>query len=544
MVRLLSCATLILIVVGAFLAQQPPQSAPWDVTMKTNIVANSTLSVMNRCKQNHQFQIQTQNVPFLQVPTNQANVKGGQTQVIPVKFDTRDLAPGLYQGQVLVNCVSCKSEATCTQDREVLHVNLRVTGDQPAASASPGAATSNPPTGPLTTSQPPSNQAGAQGPGVPANLSLDLAGLREAEAAAQKAADKAAQAAETAEQDARNAKAQADAAPKAVAEAVKEVNKALDAVAEAEKERDRANREGTTAEREAARAALEKAQADLAAKEKALKEAQAIAAANPQAAADEAAKKAAEKKAAADRAAAELAAAQAAVADKDKEILKPQPKAVASTTPRTDPPQDPPCKNGEIRNLKEEKKEFVYADDDSVVEFSSSATSAKGKSSALSMAALWRGGAAAGGAVTGGLATKRGSANAIGFVFDYLNKGADILEKLADSPISGLNAGVSASVAITTKKATVTCTTFEVCENGVWVRRAILEKKEGSGPVYKASKRAHLGDPERKNVEDSSRPQYLDPDKVDKWLRGFLEGELNKLRQAKKDYDDFIKNCK
>ena len=90
----------------------------------------------------------------------------------------------------------------------------------------------------------------------------------------------------------------------------------------------------------------------------------------------------------------------------------------------------------------------------------------------------------------------------------------------------------------------MTCTTFEVCENGVWVRKAVLKKVEGAGPVHKASKRAHLGDPERKNVEDSSRPQYLDPDKVDKWLRDFLEGELNKLKQAKKDYDDFIKNCK
>lgn len=80
--------------------------------------------------------------------------------------------------------------------------------------------------------------------------------------------------------------------------------------------------------------------------------------------------------------------------------------------------------------------------------------------------------------------------------------------------------------------------------NGIWVRKAILEKVSGSGPVYKASKRAHLGDPERKNVEDSSRPQFLDPDKVDKWLRDFLAGELNKLRLAEKEYADFVKNCK
>lgn len=161
------------------------------------------------------------------------------------------------------------------------------------------------------------------------------------------------------------------------------------------------------------------------------------------------------------------------------------------------------------------------------------------------MAQLWRAGATVGGAVTGGLATSRGSAHAIGFVFDYLNKGAGILEKLADSPISGLNAGVSASIAITTKKVTVTCTTFEVCENGVWVRKAILEKVVGAGPVRKESKRAHVDDPEHKNVEASGRPQFLDPDKVDKWLRDFLAGELKKLKlEENQEYLDFLKNCK
>ncbi len=546
MIRFLSCTVLILVVAGAVIAQQPPLSAPWNVTVKTNTVADSTLTVVNRCKKNHQFQIQLQNVPFLQLSQNQANVKGGATQVIPVKFDTRNLAPGNYQGQVLVICATCKSEPTCTQDQEVLRLNLNVTGDQPAASASPSTGTTHPPTNSATAGQPPSNQPAAQGQGVPPNMSLDLASLREAEGAAQAAADKARQAAETAAQDARNAQAQADGARKAVADAVNEVNKAREAVAEAEKERDRANREGTTAEREAARAALERAKADLEAKEKALKDAQAAAAGNPQAAADEAAKKAAEKKAEADRAAAALAAAQAALAAKEKEILKDQPKTVASTTPKADPPppKPTPCKNGARRKIKKETKEFIFADDDSVVEFSSSATSAKGKSSALTLAALWRAGATVGGAVTGAVATKRGSANAIGFVFDYLNKGADILQNLADSPISSLNAGVSASVAITTKKVRVTCTTFEVCENGVWVPKAILEKVEGAGPVHKASKRAHMGDPERKNVEDSSRPQFLDPDKVDKWLRDFLEGELNKLKLPAGGYADFVKNCK
>ncbi|HWN10142.1 MAG TPA: hypothetical protein VNO50_12900 [Pyrinomonadaceae bacterium] len=328
MKRAFFCVLLHMALVAVVAAQQPAPPPAWDVTLKTNTVADSTLTVVNRCSKNHQFQIQIQGLPFLHFSATQVNVKGGAAQLVPVKFDTKNLAPGVYEGTVLVLCQTCKSEGACTQDREVLQVILRVTAESPTTG--PTAAATSPPSSPAATNQPPSNQPAAQGTGVTNAMSLDLQSLREAEAAAQKAKDQADQAAESAAQDARNAKAQAEAAPKAVGEAVKDVNKAGAAVAEAEKERDRANREGTTAERDAARAALEKAQAELEAAQKALRDAQADAAGNQQAAADEAAKKAAEKKAEADRAAAALAAAQAAVAEKEKEILKAQQEAAAA----------------------------------------------------------------------------------------------------------------------------------------------------------------------------------------------------------------------
>jgi|GEM_PF-7092495 len=514
--------------------------------MQTNTVADSTLSVVNRCKQNHQFQIQTHNVPFLQVSANQANVKGGATQVIPVKLDTRNMAPGVYQGQVLVICVSCKSETTCTQDREVLQVNLRVTGD-PAATASPSTPQPNQPTTPPTV---PVN------PGAcsllrqivhverdPAHMVDDL-WLIKIKTADGKTSDiyirsptkpslkycnwiriNECQTSDGETHVGGYQPAEDPTKPCALTDQIVHVEGDPLALSDGRWQIKIKTRDGKTSFiyiRSATKPNLkfcnwikiggcQKADAS-----------------------------------GTNVDSYDLADDPTKPPPTPPPTPTPVPPPVVSTTPKPDPPPPTPtpCKNGAIRNLKKEKKVFVFADDDSVVEFSSSATSAKGKSAALSMAALWKAGAAVGGAVTGGLATKRGSANAIGFVFDYLNKGAGILEKLADSPISGLNAGVKASVAITTKEVTVTCTTFEVCENGVWVRKAVLEKVEGAGPVYKASKRAHLGDPERKNVEDSSRPQYLDPDKVDKWLRDFLEGELNKLKLAEKAYADFIKNCK
>ncbi|MGQ0761640.1 MAG: hypothetical protein ACT4OT_06435 [Acidobacteriota bacterium] len=140
MSRVLSCAFLLLIICGAVIAQQPPASAPWNVTLETGKVADSTLTVVNRCKKNHQFQIQTQNLPFLQLSANQVNVKGGQTQVLPVKFDTRNLPPGVHQGTVLVLCRTCGSEPTCTQDREVLQVMLTLTGELQTTSSASGTA--------------------------------------------------------------------------------------------------------------------------------------------------------------------------------------------------------------------------------------------------------------------------------------------------------------------------------------------------------------------------------------------------------------------
>jgi hypothetical protein len=125
--------------------------------MQTNTVADSNLTVVNRCKKNHQFQIQLQNVPFLQLSANQVNVKGSQTQVLPVKFDTRNLAPGVYQGTVTVLCLTCSSEPTCTQDREVVPVVLSVTGEPAGQKATPS------PT-PESRATPPNTPSGA---GVP-----------------------------------------------------------------------------------------------------------------------------------------------------------------------------------------------------------------------------------------------------------------------------------------------------------------------------------------------------------------------------------------
>jgi chemotaxis protein histidine kinase CheA len=389
MKRALCYVLLHVALVGAVAAQQTAQTPAWDVTLKTNTVADSNLEVVNRCKKNHQFQIQLSNLPFLHFSSTQVNVKGGAKQLVPVKFDTRNMMPGVYQGTVLVICLSCKSEATCTQDREVLQVVLRVTSESPATP--PGAATTNPPTSPPTTNQaattqpapPLGNPQGSGASGIMLSpvpeaiaealanalkkkerVEAELAELRAAAAAAQEAADKARQAAETAEQDARKAQAEVDAAQKAKDDAVKAVNEANQAVAAAEAALAKAISEGTTSDRAAARSALEKARADLAAALKILKDAQAaIAAGKMQAAAVDAAKKAREKKAEADKAAAALAAAQAAVAEKEKELLKAQQEAAAAQAARDKAEQEAREREAAKAATEKAAQEKMWAED-------------------------------------------------------------------------------------------------------------------------------------------------------------------------------------
>lgn len=126
MKRISILLSLVFAVYSAVFSQQPTSQPGWNITLQPNTTASSNLSVINQCRKKHNFEIQPQNVPFLNISRNQAQVNGGQTVNIPVQFNTQNLSPGLHQGQVLVICLSCRSEPTCTQDREVLQVIVNV----------------------------------------------------------------------------------------------------------------------------------------------------------------------------------------------------------------------------------------------------------------------------------------------------------------------------------------------------------------------------------------------------------------------------------
>jgi chemotaxis protein histidine kinase CheA len=123
------CSLLILSTTALLSAQEPIEQPVWEITLEADRSAPSTVTILNRCKGKHSFEINAPTLAFMSFPeTNSAKVKGGQTEVVPVLFDTSGVAPGLYTGEIVVLCLSCGKEPTCTQDRDTFPVKLTVPG--------------------------------------------------------------------------------------------------------------------------------------------------------------------------------------------------------------------------------------------------------------------------------------------------------------------------------------------------------------------------------------------------------------------------------
>lgn len=117
---------------GAVLAQQTNEKPAWNVTLESDRTARSNITVQNRCKKTHNFEIKLQNISFLEIEQTEVKVKGGKDKIVPVMFNTTGLTPRIYEGTVLVICLSCSKEPTCTQDRETLPVVLKIPGNSNA----------------------------------------------------------------------------------------------------------------------------------------------------------------------------------------------------------------------------------------------------------------------------------------------------------------------------------------------------------------------------------------------------------------------------
>jgi chemotaxis protein histidine kinase CheA len=117
-------------------AEDETEKPVWEISLEADRRAPSTVTILNRCRGKHSFEINAPQLPFLKFPeTNTAKVKGGQTEVVPVAFDTTGMEPGIYTGEFVVLCLSCGKEPTCTQDRDTFSVQLTIPGGIPEATS-------------------------------------------------------------------------------------------------------------------------------------------------------------------------------------------------------------------------------------------------------------------------------------------------------------------------------------------------------------------------------------------------------------------------
>src|SRR5262249_41077009 len=54
---------------------------------------------------------------------------------VPVQFDGTGLSLGLHEGQVVIHCLTCRTEKTCSQDYQRLHIYMTVEAAPPTAPA-------------------------------------------------------------------------------------------------------------------------------------------------------------------------------------------------------------------------------------------------------------------------------------------------------------------------------------------------------------------------------------------------------------------------
>jgi hypothetical protein len=100
----------------------------WRFTIKANQKASSNIQTRNVCSRTHRFEIATESVPsFMSLQDAPGfQVEAKSEHLLPVQFDSTGLLDGLHEAHVLIRCTTCRSEPTCTQDSQKLHIYMTV----------------------------------------------------------------------------------------------------------------------------------------------------------------------------------------------------------------------------------------------------------------------------------------------------------------------------------------------------------------------------------------------------------------------------------
>lgn len=105
----------------------------WRVDTKQGDQVRSTLTITNRCAEPHYFRVinKLKYVRF-ERPVDRVLIAPGASDVLPVLFDSTNLKPQKRSDKVIVQCLDCKKERRCLQDKDVVPVEMSVSSATPS----------------------------------------------------------------------------------------------------------------------------------------------------------------------------------------------------------------------------------------------------------------------------------------------------------------------------------------------------------------------------------------------------------------------------
>lgn len=119
----------------------PPPSAAdglsqdvWRVEVEEGRSARSTPTINNRCSAPHLFRVRSDAKFFhFEEQTNQVPIEAGSGRRLGVRLDATGFKGRALRGRVVIECVDCKKEHGCKQERDKLPIEMVVIGPRPAA---------------------------------------------------------------------------------------------------------------------------------------------------------------------------------------------------------------------------------------------------------------------------------------------------------------------------------------------------------------------------------------------------------------------------
>lgn len=101
--------------------------AVWRVELKEGETASSSLSINNHCAAAHSFRV-TSKLKSLRFneSTDSVLIEASGSKRIAASFDARGLKSRVYGGKVDIECLDCKKEQGCSQDRDELALEMNV----------------------------------------------------------------------------------------------------------------------------------------------------------------------------------------------------------------------------------------------------------------------------------------------------------------------------------------------------------------------------------------------------------------------------------